>query len=175
MPPDRGRASRACDSCRKQKTRCYESGAPGRPCLRCERLRQRCSFVLAPPRGPEVASNDSDARFVGSCVNAVDPELNWPRLARLEQTLGALLERLGEDSTSITQPTTHPGAGIPVATSSSNDTGPSSKPDHPSTPPVMVIRDLASDIGVKSPDTSSQVAGLDGLIAPDLALSLFAM
>ncbi|EYE93044.1 fungal specific transcription factor domain-containing protein [Aspergillus ruber CBS 135680] len=39
----------------------------------------------------------------------------------------------------------------------------------------MVIRDLASDIGIKSLDTSSQVVGLDGLIAPDLALSLFAI
>lgn len=50
MPPDRGRASRACESCRKQKTRCYESGMPGRPCFRCERLRQRCSFVQTPPQ-----------------------------------------------------------------------------------------------------------------------------
>ncbi|KAH9214558.1 hypothetical protein DL95DRAFT_365708 [Leptodontidium sp. 2 PMI_412] len=29
MPPDRGRASKACTVCRKQKTRCYESGRPG--------------------------------------------------------------------------------------------------------------------------------------------------
>lgn len=108
-------------------------------------------------------------------INAEDPELNWPRLARLEQTIGALLERLGEDSTSITQPTTHPSPTLPVAALSSNGTGTLSKSDYPSAPPVMVIRDLASDIGVKSPDTSSQVAGLDGLIAPDLALSLFTM
>jgi hypothetical protein len=63
MPPDRGRASRACASCRKQKTRCYEPGVPGKACLRCERLRQNCSLVeiedretdpIAPPSGTDV-------------------------------------------------------------------------------------------------------------------------
>ena len=81
------------------------------------------------------------------------------------------MERLGEDSSSITQATSPKG---PVAVSSSKDAGPS-KSDYPSAAPVMVIRDLASDVGVKSPDTNSQIAGLDGLIPPDLALSLFTM
>lgn len=45
MPPDRGRASRACSACRKQKTRCYES-ARGSACLRCERIGQHCSLEV---------------------------------------------------------------------------------------------------------------------------------
>ncbi|KAE9370923.1 hypothetical protein N431DRAFT_343941 [Stipitochalara longipes BDJ] len=44
MPPDRGRASKACTACRKIKTRCYDSGASGRACLRCERLQVACSL-----------------------------------------------------------------------------------------------------------------------------------
>lgn len=78
------------------------------------------------------------------------------------------MERLGEDSTGITQAT---NPKMPVDVSSAG----LSKPDYPSAPPVMVIRDLASDAGVKSPDANSQVVGLDGLIPPDLALSLFTM
>ncbi|KAE8142984.1 hypothetical protein BDV38DRAFT_293463 [Aspergillus pseudotamarii] len=46
------------------------------------------------------------------------------------------------------------------------------KSDYPSAPPVMVIRDLASDVGVKSPDASSNESVLDGLISTDLAINL---
>lgn len=45
MPPERGRASRACDACRKQKTRCYESGRD-LACLRCARIGQQCSLEV---------------------------------------------------------------------------------------------------------------------------------
>ena len=48
MPPDRGRASKACTSCRKIKTRCYESDIVGKPCLRCDRLQQPCSLDVRP-------------------------------------------------------------------------------------------------------------------------------
>lgn len=66
MPPDRGRASRACASCRKQKTRCYEPGLPGKACLRCERLRQNCSLVEFERDEPEqaVPTSGTDARYV---------------------------------------------------------------------------------------------------------------
>lgn len=47
--------------------------------------------------------------------------------------------------------------------------------DYPSAPPVMVIRDLASDVGVKSPDASSNESVLDGLISADLAINLMTM
>ncbi|KAE8404973.1 hypothetical protein BDV37DRAFT_293362 [Aspergillus pseudonomiae] len=49
---------------------------------------------------------------------------------------------------------------------------PATKSDYPSAPPVMVIRDLASDIGVRSPDASSHESVLDGLISADLSLNL---
>ncbi|KAE8423929.1 LITAF-like zinc ribbon domain-containing protein [Aspergillus pseudocaelatus] len=135
MPPDRGRASRACVSCRKQKTRCYESGTGGRPCLRCERLQQRSSII-----------------------------------EQLERTVGALLERLGEDSSSIMPPRERPDNSGHFSQKSAAST--TAKPDYPSAPPVMVIRDLASDVGVKSPDASSNESVLDGLISTDLAIDL---
>ena len=66
MPPDRGRASRACTSCRKQKTRCYEPGIPGRACLRCDRLRQSCSLMRIDASDEESlppAQTGTDARY----------------------------------------------------------------------------------------------------------------
>ena len=39
----------------------------------------------------------------------------------------------------------------------------------------MVIRDLASDVGVRSPDASSNESVLDGLISTDLAINLMTM
>lgn len=47
MPPMRsssGRASKACDLCRKCKTRCYTSSSGEGSCLRCETLSQVCSL-----------------------------------------------------------------------------------------------------------------------------------
>lgn len=47
MPPVRtipGRASKACDTCRSRKTRCYESGESSMACLRCSTLHLECSF-----------------------------------------------------------------------------------------------------------------------------------
>lgn len=45
MPPLRnGRASKACDGCRRQKTRCYASDNLNGTCLRCETLDQACSL-----------------------------------------------------------------------------------------------------------------------------------
>lgn len=70
MPPERGRASRACASCRKQKTRCYESDTPGKPCLRCERLHQQCSFVQTWP-----AAEESDLELrAASTANQVETD-----------------------------------------------------------------------------------------------------
>ncbi|KAB8235743.1 uncharacterized protein BDW43DRAFT_318142 [Aspergillus alliaceus] len=157
MPPDRGRASRACASCRKQKTRCYESGTGGRPCLRCERLQQRCSFEQSFVRDDRPAEDTS--------VHA--------RVAHLERIVGTLLERLGEDSSTITsQSVAQPNPSGHISLSCNNAASVVSKSDYPSAPPVMVIRDLASDIGVKSPDASSHEPILDGLIPAGLALDL---
>jgi len=77
MPPDRGRASKACATCRKQKTRCYETSI-GRACLRCDRLGQECSLSSATPSFRQSAaysrpsdcegakSHDNDERYQDS-------------------------------------------------------------------------------------------------------------
>ncbi|OGM48020.1 hypothetical protein ABOM_002670 [Aspergillus bombycis] len=92
-------------------------------------------------------------------------------IEQLERTVGALLERLGEDSSSIMTPaierSDNPGHFLHKSA-----VGPAPKSDYPSAPPVMVIRDLASDAGVKSPDANSHDSVLDGLISADLALNL---
>lgn len=45
------RAAKACDICRKQKTRCFPSGS-SRSCLRCVTLGFECSFLTQDPDGP---------------------------------------------------------------------------------------------------------------------------
>jgi hypothetical protein len=64
MPPDRGRAGKACVACRKQKTRCYAGERVGGPCLRCSTLRQTCSFTTErQEESPNpAASLETDAR-----------------------------------------------------------------------------------------------------------------
>ncbi|KAE8370929.1 LITAF-like zinc ribbon domain-containing protein [Aspergillus caelatus] len=89
---------------------------------------------------------------------------------QLERTVGALLERLGEDSSSIMPSRERPDNSGHFSQKSAAST--TAKPDYPSAPPVMVIRDLASDVGVKSPDASSNESVLDGLISTDLAIDL---
>ncbi|KAJ1715213.1 LITAF-like zinc ribbon domain-containing protein [Aspergillus flavus] len=92
-------------------------------------------------------------------------------IEQLERTVGALLERLGEDSTSIMPPSVE-RPDNPASSSHKDAARTAPKTDYPSAPPVMVIRDLASDVGVKSPDASSNESVLDGLISADLAINL---
>ncbi|KAJ5972852.1 uncharacterized protein N7479_002770 [Penicillium vulpinum] len=154
MPPDRGRASRACASCRKQKTRCYEAGIPGRACMRCDRLHQSCSLVQT-----VVSDEESIAPAPGTDA----------RLERLEKTVATLLDRLGEGpakspSQEQSRPTTEQTSPV---------TGGAYKDTESSAAPIMVIRDLATDSGIKPmSDTKSLGAALDDLIPPDLALAL---
>ncbi|KAF4767193.1 hypothetical protein N7455_011444 [Penicillium solitum] len=154
MPPDRGRASRACTSCRKQKTRCYEAGIPGRACMRCDRLHQSCSLV-------QIIASDEETVVPASGTDA--------RLERLEKTVATLLDRLGEgpaktpgyESSRTTPAQTSPGRGGAYKDAES------------SAAPIMVIRDLATDNAIKPiSDARSLGAGLDDLISPDLALTL---
>ncbi len=55
MPPLKtARASKACDRCRKFKTRCYASDKEDGTCLRCDTLAQPCSLqfnLRSPPEG----------------------------------------------------------------------------------------------------------------------------
>ncbi|KAJ5984949.1 hypothetical protein N7499_008793 [Penicillium canescens] len=153
MPPNRGRASRACTSCRKQKTRCYEPGIPGRACLRCDRLRQQCSLVQI-----DVSDEEPVAPASGTDV----------RLERLERSVAALLDRLGEG------PPRTPGHETSrPSTAQTAESEVPYKETESSAAPIMVIRDLATDTGPKpSSDIRSMSADLDDLIAPDLALTL---
>ncbi|PWY72150.1 hypothetical protein BO94DRAFT_501231 [Aspergillus sclerotioniger CBS 115572] len=144
MPPDRGRASRACIACRKQKTRCYEAGNPNGACLRCERLRRKCSLVQSPV--PETSKT------------LPDPE-TAARLDRLERAVAALVDRLGEDPIQAINPSENP-----VINDNSNAT--KNTPDAP----VIVLRDLADNPPV--PDSPSTPSSLDDLVDPDLALTL---
>ncbi|KAL2870883.1 Zn(II)2Cys6 transcription factor [Aspergillus lucknowensis] len=155
MPPDRGRASKACTSCRKQKTRCYESGISGGPCLRCERLRQSCSF--AQDALEEQAESESTT---GS------------RLERLEKVVAHLLDRLGEDPSQILdERPTDKGVRGPEGAEAGDSV---SKSVDASSAPVLVIRELAADTGIEQP-MSPQPVSLDGLVPPELALHLISI
>lgn len=92
-------------------------------------------------------------------------------LERLERTVAALLEKLGEDSSRAEQASRRPATALafPGANQSYKDA-------ESSAAPIMVIRDLATETGIKpSPDTRTLGAVVDELIAPDLALELITM
>lgn len=65
MPPLRtaaARVSRACDICRKGKTRCYTDSPSARSCLRCQTLRLRCSLDnAARPTPPKTRERSSES------------------------------------------------------------------------------------------------------------------
>ncbi|KAJ6016859.1 hypothetical protein N7451_000238 [Penicillium sp. IBT 35674x] len=88
---------------------------------------------------------------------------------RVEKTLAALLDRLGEGPAGPGDHESNEGSALtsPEAGEAPyKDTGSSAAP-------VMVIRDLATDTGIKSvPDTRPLETVLDDLISPDLALTL---
>ncbi|KAL4869466.1 hypothetical protein BDV12DRAFT_82031 [Aspergillus spectabilis] len=157
MPPDRGRASRACTSCRKQKTRCYESGLPGAPCLRCERLNQRCSFAHDVVEDEPTSSEPNTGA----------------RLERLEKAVAHLLDRLGEDPLHFADDAAVKHTHNTQAVAQSSADSPQ-KSNESSVAPVMVIRDLVADTGFEMPNTS-QAVSLDGLVPPDLALNLLSI
>lgn len=93
-------------------------------------------------------------------------------LERLEKTVATLLDRLGEG------PSTHDDheSSRPASALTTPETGDSYRETEASAAPIMVIRDLAADTGVKSaPDTRSTEAVLDDLITPGLALTLVTM
>ncbi|KAJ5280092.1 hypothetical protein N7478_005464 [Penicillium angulare] len=158
MPPDRGRASRACTSCRKQKTRCYEPGVPGKACLRCERLHQKCSLVQ------ESEQQEDEESPPHSGTDA--------RLERLERTVATLLDRLGEGPAGFDDHESNRPSALTTP-----ETGEVTYEETESpAPPIMVLRNLAADSGVKStPDTKGTAAVVDDLIPQDLALALVTM
>ncbi|KAL4929924.1 uncharacterized protein BDV17DRAFT_281100 [Aspergillus undulatus] len=145
MDPDRGRASRPCASCRKQKARCYESGVPG-----------RCSFAHdALVEEPTLPDSSTGAR-----------------LERLERAVTQILDHLGENPCQLSDgvpqtsaPTNRPTAADPEDSIQKGDC---------SAAPVMVIRDLAADTGIES-ISAPQTVSIDSLVQPDLALNLLSI
>ncbi|EXJ60252.1 hypothetical protein A1O7_04404 [Cladophialophora yegresii CBS 114405] len=152
MSTDKSRAARACASCRRLKTRCYEARTAGAPCLRCEKLGTQCSLASErplrhvngiPPNFPGTAqpSNSTDAR-----------------LARLEKAVGTIVSRfgiaLGDDNASGLTPSGPSEAHHAEERNETRDTA---------SAPVFVIRDLATEIGVESPDAiRSARSGAEG-------------
>lgn len=93
-------------------------------------------------------------------------------LERLEKTVATLLDRLGEG------PEKTPGheSSRPTPAQTSPESGGAYKDTESSAAPIMVIRDLATDSGIKPmSDARSLGAVLDDLISPDLALTLIKM
>jgi hypothetical protein len=176
MPPDRGRASRACTSCRKQKTRCYEPGIPGRACLRCDRLRQSCSLVRIDLSDEEsvvpAPATGTDARYAGENPPSKSKSQSnkFYSLERLEKSVATLLDRLGEGPAARS-----PGEFSRPTTAQTSPVSDAYKEAETSAP-IMVIRDLATDNGMKPvSDARSLMVVLDDLISPDLGLTLITM
>jgi hypothetical protein len=158
MPPVRGgRASLACESCRKQKTRCYASGNQTGGCLRCETLAQPCSLA-----------GSVAARRIPTGGQAIPDD----RLGRLEHKVESLLRRLNEHGIlADDQPDHNPR--LQALTSHEGDI-------RQATPPMQMIRSLAKHGVVHdamSRDSSaSQLDVIDsGLVSPNLALSMLSM
>ncbi|KAJ5110180.1 hypothetical protein N7532_002825 [Penicillium argentinense] len=142
MPPLRsGRASKACDLCRKNKTRCYAKDGAGNTCLRCHTLSLPCSLRDFPNNGLSGSPYERLHR------RGVSPQRRSPeqpsstdaRLERLERTVGVLVERLDsqlKDARSASETAVQPPSGDPRALS------------EPNPAPVILIRDAANDAGV---------------------------
>ncbi|OCT52947.1 hypothetical protein CLCR_10811 [Cladophialophora carrionii] len=156
MSTDKPRAARACASCRRLKTRCYEARTPGAPCLRCEKLGTQCSLASErqsrrvngfTPSFPGTAqpSNSTDARSVDEHLGA-SVQLTDYRLARLEKAVGTIVSRfgiaLGDDT---------PSGPAPLGPVEAHQPGERNEPRDTASAPVFVIRDLATEIGVESP------------------------
>ena len=139
MPHDKGRASRACDSCRKLKTRCYESRAADSSCLRCERLEISCSL----------AKLRSTRRQAHAPPNAAIDGTDQ-RLSRLERAVERLLQRLDPDAEDD-EVAPSPAAREPFRNESPDRVQPPGLSTNPSAAPVLVIRDIATEMGVESP------------------------
>ncbi|CEJ94354.1 hypothetical protein VHEMI09892 [[Torrubiella] hemipterigena] len=138
-----GRASRACTTCRRGKTRCYTDANGTKSCLRCHTLALSCSF-------------NKDDGFISSTLidnKVVENETNEPkgdrnhdvasRLASLETMVLSLTTRL--DTILANQGQTM------GPTKDSQHTPPSSVASLcPPPAPVILIRDASIDSGIYS-------------------------
>jgi hypothetical protein len=169
MASDRPRATRACATCRRLKTRCYESTVPGSSCLRCEKLGAECSLANR-------ISIGSSSLSATTTVPAA-PRPQEARLDRLERVIIAIANKVGIDvdiGSSIRNVTD----GIPATTTQLS--APVSHSSENGTAPVFAIRDIANESGVESPTASRIVASgsnidliAEGLLSKPQAKSLF--
>lgn len=163
MPPLRlGRASKACDSCRKNKTRCYAKAGVGNTCLRCHTLSLSCSLELEAcadnlprptsrqpncgnsPKYPSPGQRSStDERYAfnpnSGELASIDSDT---RLEKLEKTVSALVDRLDSQSKHHGNPIPPHAASKTSETRLLADSAPA---------PVILIRDVATDAGVSTP------------------------
>ncbi|KAH0594613.1 hypothetical protein MHUMG1_07447 [Metarhizium humberi] len=151
MPSFRtGRASKACDSCRKNKTRCYASGKIKGTCLRCETLSLECSLKedLAGNALLEHVEQATTAAASSSHAAVVDARLD--RLEALADKLVNRLESILDNVASVTQE--HHRRTPPLSENGSGATShyPGPRERHPA--PVFLIRDACTDAGVGSPE-----------------------
>ncbi|PYH49022.1 uncharacterized protein BP01DRAFT_353340 [Aspergillus saccharolyticus JOP 1030-1] len=167
MPPIRtGRALKACNSCRKNKTRCYPSNNMNGGCLRCVTLAQPCSLDLELARPSRKLSPSTQSLSKQNSAleqqSAVDE-----RIRELERTVERLFNRLDVKIDALASQYNH---GLPSREEKGaieHDPG-----------PVLLIREAALDAGVRSPEQSEvrPEAYADpitaGLVSPSIAHSL---
>lgn len=190
MPPVRsGRASKACDLCRKYKTRCYASGSSNGTCLRCKTLSQRCSLdfnghrrSISPPVRDQIdvsrtvsavrgRRSSVDDRFVQSLIRRVIIDGSC-RLERLERTVSALVDKLDSKLDEIAGSSNLDRASVVEVPVPSAELDPA---------PVFLIRDAATDAGVHSPEQAITQTGPQsdiistGIVSLQIAYSLLGL
>ncbi|KAJ6007259.1 hypothetical protein N7540_011235 [Penicillium herquei] len=144
MPPLRsGRASKACDLCRRNKTRCYTGTGHGKNCLRCHTLSLSCSLEHSHlknlPQSLSETQKESDTFNENSIPHRKSS--TDARLEKLERTVGILVERLDaqfKDQGELSAHPTLPPLEEPITSSELNPA------------PIILIRGVADDAGVSS-------------------------
>lgn len=94
------RTLRACELCRKQKTRCFRSPEYPTSCLRCRFLSKTCSFKLEEEETPESlqpVSNEGDPR-VGLILEKVNELLNIVKSGRVGNEQGGEEHLINNDA-----------------------------------------------------------------------------
>ncbi|OAG08726.1 uncharacterized protein CC84DRAFT_1194815 [Paraphaeosphaeria sporulosa] len=174
MPVDRGRASKACAACRKQKTRCYETTA-GRACLRCDRIGQECSLTAETPY--------SRPTFSGNPLGD-SSDINDERVERLERLVTALARRLDDVESELYSQNGERKNRQNSHLEVNSLLNPESETGEQVRAPLFVLRDVTAQSGVRRADrgatnTPSRAISddiiLKGLLTEEEASSLLAL
>ncbi|KAJ5618755.1 hypothetical protein N7510_002739 [Penicillium lagena] len=158
MPPLRsGRASKACDLCRKNKTRCYANEGVKNTCLRCHTLSLPCSLEDIFENRSSSPTPERQHRREASLRQASpnrfsSTDARQLRLDRLERTVAALVNRLDSQLKDN---------GNPSGNTALPRTEEQSAPSEKNPAPVFLIRDAANDAGISS---SEQLESRSGIV-----------